>query len=142
MLGVSTHVAIDLFIAGETKQIDGRLPKILAPAHLALPASAVDSMEQVIGQANRDFHGAFHTRIIPQELYGHGGLASRVAKLPAEPAIFHPSELVRIGPALRHRAMAIGRSLASMRAVWRDVGIGVGLAALFLFLAAARHDRV
>jgi hypothetical protein len=44
-------------------------------------------MEQVIGQANRDFHSAFHTRIIPQELHGHGGLASRVAKLPAEPAI-------------------------------------------------------
>jgi hypothetical protein len=34
-------------------------------------------------------------------------------------------------------AMAIRRSLASMRAVWRDVGIGVGLAALFLFLALA-----
>jgi hypothetical protein len=77
MLGVATHVAIDLFIAGETKQIGGRLPKVLAAAHLALPASAVNSMEQVIGQANRDFHSAFHTRIIPQELYGHGGVGEQ-----------------------------------------------------------------
>jgi hypothetical protein len=50
---------------------------------------------------------------------------------------FTPSELVRIGPALRHRAMAIRGRLAPMRAVLRDVGIGVGLAALFLFLALA-----
>jgi hypothetical protein len=34
-------------------------------------------MEQVIGQANRDFHSAFHTRIIPQELYGHGGVGEQ-----------------------------------------------------------------
>jgi hypothetical protein len=55
MLGVATHVAIDLLIAGETEQIGGRLPKVLAATHFALPASPVDSMEQVVGQANRDF---------------------------------------------------------------------------------------
>ena len=54
MFGVAAHVALDLMLAGETKQIAGRLPKVLAAAHLALPASAVDSMEQVVGQADRD----------------------------------------------------------------------------------------
>ena len=49
MLGVAAHVALDLMLAGEAKQIAGRLPKVLAAAHLALPASAVDSMEQVVG---------------------------------------------------------------------------------------------
>ena len=60
------HVALDLMLAGEAKQVAGRLRKVLAAAHLALPASAVDSMEQVVGQADRDLHSTFHTEIVPQ----------------------------------------------------------------------------
>jgi hypothetical protein len=67
--GIATHVALDLLLAGETKQIAGRLPKVLAAAHLALPSGAVDSMEQVVGRLIATFTARFIPNSLPQPLW-------------------------------------------------------------------------
>jgi len=64
----------------------------LAAAHLALPAGAVDSTEQVVGQADGDFErmlnnqNRYHNVTIGQRSDVFGIAASRASKTAAAPA--------------------------------------------------------